>query len=85
MFLLGTENAVGGHGSLAVYAILFYHCFIVLFQFFDIIFTLKLKKKKNVKSGLGPKPPSPMWTKSIQMFFFFFFTSLTVWGQYSTV
>ena len=23
LFLLGTENAVGGHGSLAVYAILF--------------------------------------------------------------
>ena len=51
--------------------VFFHHCFIVLFQFFYIIFTLKLKK--YVKSGLGPKPPSPMWTKSIQMFFFCFF------------
>ena len=36
--------------------VFFHHCFIVLFQFFDIIFTLKVQKKKNVKSGLGPKP-----------------------------
>ena len=35
----------------------FHHCFIVLFQFLDIIFTLKVKK--NVKTGLGPKPPHP--------------------------
>ena len=26
-----------------------------------------------MKSGLGPKPPSPMWTKSIQFYFIFYF------------
>ena len=40
MFLLGTENAMGGRGSLAVYAILFKHCLIFfnvsMFQFFGI-------------------------------------------------
>ena len=34
------------------------NCFIVLFKFLDIIFTLKVKK--NVKSGLSPKPPPPI-------------------------
>ena len=32
LFLLGTENAVGGHGSLAVYAILFDILIITLFD-----------------------------------------------------
>ena len=36
----------------------FHHCFIVLFQFLDIIFTLKVKKK-TWKVGLGPKTPPP--------------------------
>ena len=38
-----------------------------------------IKSKKNVNSGLGPKPPPPLWTKSIQMLFFVFFTSLIIY------
>ena len=38
--------------------VFFHHCFIILFQFLDIIFTLKVKK--NVKSGLGQKPLPPI-------------------------
>ena len=54
----------------------FHHCFIVLFQFLDIIFTLKVKKK-HAKVDSARNPPPPLWTKSIQMFFFFFFFFLT--------
>ena len=45
-----------------------HHCFIVLFQFLDIFFTLKVKK--YVESGFGPKPLPPLWIKSIKMCFF---------------
>ena len=41
--------------------------------------------KKRWKVDFARNPPPPLWTKYIQMFFLFFFTSLTVWGEYSTV
>ena len=42
-------------------------------------------KKKMCKVDSAWNPPPPLCTKSIQMFFHIFFTSLTVWGEYSTV
>ena len=42
------------------------------FPIFRHIFYTK-SKKKYMKSGLGPKPPPPLWIKSIKMFFFIFF------------
>ena len=54
------------------YVFFSHHCFIILFQFLDIIFTLKVKKTMwKVDSAQNPPPP-PLWTKSIQMFFCFF-------------
>ena len=54
--------------------VFFHHCFIVLFQFLDKNFTLKVKK--NVKSGLSPRPPPPHCGLSPSKCFFFFLTSL---------
>ena len=57
----------------------FHHCFIVLLQFLDLSFTLKVKKKR-AKVDSARNPPPPLWTKSIQ-FFFFFLTSLSHAGR----
>ena len=39
-----------------------------------------------MKSGFGPKPPPPLWIKSIKIFFFFFFYfPYRVYGGYKTV
>ena len=44
-----------------MWTMFFFHpCFIVLFQYLDIFFYIK-SKKKYVKSGLGPKLPPPLW------------------------
>ena len=58
-----------------------HHCFIVLFQFFDIICTLKVKKK--CEKWTRPETPLPHCGLSPSNFFKK--TSLTVWGEYSTV
>ena len=55
----------------------FHHCFIILFQFLDIIFTLKVKKNMW-KVDSARDPPPPLWTKSIKMLFFNFPYRVTV-------
>ena len=49
-----------------------HHCFIILFQFLDIFFTLKVKQIRE-KWIRTETPPPPLWIKSIIFFFFFFF------------
>ena len=68
-----------------------HHCFIILFQFFDIFFSLKVKK--NVKSGLGPNPPPPpaivdlihpfffVGETSLSVYFFYYKNTTHAWGR----
>ena len=49
-----------------------HHCVIVLFQFLDIFFTLKVKQIRE-KWIRTETPPPPLWIKSIKMFLFLFF------------
>ena len=54
--------------GLCFFSPLFYRSFPIFRHNFYI-----KSKKTNMKSGLSPRPPPPLWTKSIQCFFFFFF------------
>ena len=55
--------------------VFFHYCFIVLFQFLDIIFTLKVKKK--CEKWTRPETPPPHCGLSpSKCFFCFFLTSL---------
>ena len=58
-----------------------HHCFIVLFQFWDIFFTLKVKKIRE-KWIRTETPPPHCGLNPSKCFFFFFLTSLIdVWSQ----
>ena len=64
----------------------FHHCFIVLFQFFDIIFTLKFKKKKTWKVDSAQNPPPPCGLSPSKCFFVFFYFPYSLGRvQYSIV